>query len=364
MKYRQEPSFEHARTPRDGVLLVNLGTPEAPTAGAVRRYLAEFLADPRVVEIPRLVWLPILYGIILAVRPARSAKKYAQVWTEEGSPLAVHTARQARLLGGLLGERGQPAPRVEYAMRYGQPSVGVALEKLRAEGCARIAVIPLYPQYASSTTASVHDALGAHLARTRHLPDLRFVKHFHDHPGYIAALAGRVRTHWEKNGRGEKLVLSFHGVPRYTLDRGDPYHCECHATARLLSEALGLSAAEVMVTFQSRFGRAEWLQPYTEPSLEALARQGVQRVDVFCPGFVSDCLETLEEIAIGARETFLHAGGKEFAFIDCLNEDPAWIATLADLAGAALSPALPAPAALEAAAAQRAARAAALGAPR
>ena len=362
MKFRPEPPYQHGRLPRAGVLLVNLGTPDAPTTGAVRRYLREFLSDPRVVEIPRAVWLPILYGIILTVRPPRSAHKYAQVWTEEGSPLAVHTARQARLLAGRLGAGPQPAPLVEYGMRYGNPPIGAALERLRAAGCERIAVIPLYPQYAASTTASVNDALQAHLARTRHLPDLRFVKHFHDHPGYIAALAARVRAHWAANGRGDKLVMSFHGVPRYSLDRGDPYHCECHATARLLAEALGLSPSQYMLTFQSRFGRAEWLQPYTEPSLEALAREGVKRVDVFCPGFVSDCLETLEEIALGARETFLHAGGEQFGFISCLNEDEAWIDALAALARQALGPALPPLAELEAQAALRAGRARALGA--
>ena len=362
MKYRPEPPYAHGNVPRDGVLIVNLGTPEAPTPGAVRKYLAEFLSDPRVVEIPRAIWLPILYGIILAVRPSKSAKKYAEVWTEEGSPLAVHTARQAKLLAGLLGERGHKTTRVAWGMRYGQPSIGAALESLRAEGCERIAVIPLYPQYASSTTASVNDALQAHLSLTRNLPDLRFIKHFHDHPGYIAALAARVRTHWAKSGRSEKLVLSFHGVPRYSLDMGDPYHCECHVTARLLAEALGLGKGQYMVTFQSRFGRAEWLQPYTEPTLQALARQGVKRVDVFCPGFVSDCLETLEEISLGARETFLHAGGEAFGFIDCLNEDPAWIGVLADLAQSALGRVAPDMAAREAEAKLRAKRAMSLGA--
>lgn len=366
MRFRTEPQYAHGQVSPDGVLLVNLGTPDAPTPAAVRSYLREFLSDPRVVEIPRILWLPILYGIILLVRPAKSAKKYAEVWTDEGSPLAVHTARQAKLLAGALGERARPgnraAPRVEWGMRYGQPSIGDALERLRTQGCERIAVIPLYPQYAASTTASAWDALAEHLKETRHLPDLSFMKHFHDDAGYIAALAGSVRAHWAKQPRAEKLLMSFHGVPRFSLDRGDPYHCECHKTARLLAEALGLSKDQYIVTFQSRFGRAEWLQPYTEPTLEQLAKDGLKSVDVICPGFVSDCLETLEEIAIGARETFLEAGGEEFSFIPCLNEDPAWIQALADLSLRELAGRHPEPADPVAEAKARAARAAEMSA--
>ena len=271
-RFRPEPAFDHGGGARDGILLVNLGTPAAPTAGAVRRYLAEFLSDPRVVEIPRALWLPILYGAILSVRPARSARKYAEIWSPEGSPLAVHTARQAALLGAALGAQ---APEVVHAMRYGEPSVGAGLDRLRAAGCDRILVVPLYPQYAASTTASTYDAVGAWLARTRNVPELRLVKHFHDHPAYIASLAAGVRRHWDAHGRGAKLVMSFHGLPRFALERGDPYHCECQATGRLLAEALGLTVDQHVITFQSRFGRAEWLQPYTEPTLIELARQGV-----------------------------------------------------------------------------------------
>jgi ferrochelatase len=279
-----------------------------------------------VVEIPRALWLPILYGVILAVRPARSARKYAEIWSPEGSPLAVHTARQASRLRAALGAQ---APLVEHAMRYGEPSVASALDRMRAAGCDRILVVPLYPQYAASTTASTFDAVCAWLARARNTPELRFVKHFHDHPAYVAALAAGVRRHWEAHGRGAKLVMSFHGLPRFALERGDPYHCECQATGRLLAEALDLEPDQYVVTFQSRFGRAEWLQPYTEPTLIALARQGVGRVDVVCPGFVADCLETLEEIGIGAKRAFLANGGHEFQLVACLNEAPEWIDALA-----------------------------------
>jgi protoporphyrin/coproporphyrin ferrochelatase len=330
-RFRREPAFDHGRAARDGILLANLGTPAAPTAGAVRRYLAEFLSDPRVVEIPRALWLPILYGVILTVRPARSARKYAEIWSPEGSPLAVHTARQAAMLASALGEQ---APLVEHAMRYGEPSIGAALDRLRAAGCDRILVVPLYPQYAASTTASTFDAVCAWLARARNAPELRFVKHFHDHPAYLAALAAGVRRHWDAHGRGAKLVMSFHGLPRFALERGDPYHCECQATGRLLAQALGLAPDQYLVTFQSRFGRAEWLQPYTEPTLIALARQGVGRVDVVCPGFVADCLETLEEIGIGGRRAFLASGGKDFHLVPCLNEAPEWIDALAAICAA------------------------------
>jgi len=330
-RFRPEPAFDHAASARDGILLVNLGTPAAPTTAAVRRYLAEFLSDPRVVEIPRALWLPILHGAILSVRPARSARKYAEIWSPEGSPLAVHTARQAALLGAALGAQ---APEVVHAMRYGEPSVGAGLDRLRAAGCDRILVVPLYPQYAASTTASTCDAVGAWLARARNVPELRLVKHFHDHPAYVTALAAGVRRHWDAHGRGARLVMSFHGLPRFALERGDPYHCECQATGRLLAEALGLAADQYVVTFQSRFGRAEWLQPYTEPTLIELARRGVGRVDVVCPGFVADCLETLEEIGIGGKRAFLANGGREFRLVPCLNEAPEWIDALAAICAA------------------------------
>jgi ferrochelatase len=277
----------------------------------VRAYLAEFLSDPRVVKLPRFVWLPVLHGIVLRTRPAKSAEKYASIWTDAGSPLAFHTARQAALL---RKELGLP---VAHAMRYGEPMIAAALRTLPAED---VTVVPLYPQYAESTTQSVADVLprGA-----------RMVRDFHDHPAYIAALASSVEKHWKANGRGSMLVMSFHGLPK----RGAQlYEQQCHSTGKLLARAVGLKDDEWRVTFQSRFGYAEWLQPYTEPTLIELAKGATQRVDVVCPGFVSDCLETLEEIGIGARKRFLDAGGREFRLVSCLNEAPEWITALALIA--------------------------------
>ena len=331
MSFAPEPAFSHGTAAKTAVLICNLGTPEEPTPRAVRRYLAEFLSDPRVVEIPRLVWLPILHAIILRTRPAKSARKYARIWMKEGSPLKVWTEKQALLLAGYLGQRGQPVL-VRHAMRYGQPSVAGALDALRAEGVERVLVLPLYPQYAAATTASVGDAVADWMKRRRNLPELRFVKHWHDDPGYIGALARRVSVHWMTHGRPDRLVLSFHGLPKRSLTLGDPYHCECLKTGRLLAERLKLREENVVVTFQSRFGKAEWLKPYTEPTLIALAKEGVARVDVFCPGFFADCLETLEEIDLEARAAFLAAGGKEFGYIPCLNDQHEGIAALAAIA--------------------------------
>jgi ferrochelatase len=277
----------------------------------VRAYLGEFLSDPRVVRLPRWLWLPILHGIVLRTRPARSAEKYAAIWSADGSPLAVHTARQARLLEAELG-----VP-VRHAMRYGSPGISTVLKTMPAQG---LTVLPLYPQYAESTTESVADVLPQ---------GMRLVREFHDHPAYLAALAANVRRHWSASGRGAILVMSFHGLPKRG---GEAYQAQCLATARLLAEVLELGEGEWKATFQSRFGFAEWLQPYTEPTLFELARSGITRVDVVCPGFVSDCLETLEEIGIGARRRFLEAGGREFSLVSCLNEAPEWIAALADIA--------------------------------
>lgn len=334
----REPAFHHDRIPRVGVLLVNLGTPDEPSVAAVRRYLAEFLSDPRVVEIPAAIWKPILHGLILRVRPARSARKYAAIWTEDGSPLAVHSAKQRSFLLGYLGQRlkkaGLPSDlaRVELGMRYGNPTIAVALDKLRAAGCEKILVLPLYPQYAASTTATTFDAVAGYLARVRRMPGLRFVESFYADPGYIRALAQNVNDYWTRHGRPDKLVLSFHGLPRRTLELGDPYHCHCQATGRLLSAELGLESAQWALSFQSRFGRAQWLRPYTVDTLTALGREKLRRVDVFCPGFVADCLETLEEIGIEGRDAFVRAGGGEFHAIPCLNEHPSWLRALADLA--------------------------------
>jgi len=330
MSLRPEPAYHHGQPARTAVLLVNLGTPDAPTPRALRRYLAEFLSDPRVVEIPRLVWWPILHGIILRTRPRRSAAKYATVWTPEGSPLAVWTARQAAGVAKQLAAQGHHVV-VRHAMRYGNPGIPEVMDGLREAGVTQVLVLPMYPQYAAATTASVGDKLWQWARGVRRMPALRFVAEYHDDPGYIAALAARLQAHWQANGRADRLVLSFHGVPHRSLILGDPYHCQCHKTARLLGEHLGLQREQMIVTFQSRFGKARWLEPYTEPTLIALAGQGVKSVDVMCPGFVADCLETLEEIAQEAREAFIGAGGQAFRYIPCLNDDPAWIAALATL---------------------------------
>ena len=317
---------------RTGILLVNLGTPEAPTAGAVRRYLREFLSDPRVVELPRAVWYPILYGLVLTTRPKRSAARYAAIWTADGSPLLLYTQRQAKLLKGLLGERLRVPLGVEFAMRYGEPSIAAVLDGMVRAGCQRVLVLPLYPQYAGSTTGSVLDCVSATLARTRSKPALRVVQHFHDHPAYIRALGDLIRDYWRANGRPETLVMSFHGLPKRTVDRGDPYQRECQETARLLAAELELPDGSWQAAFQSRFGRAEWLQPYTATVLEALARQG-RRVDVVCPGFVADCLETLEEIGIEGRAAFRAAAAArgELRLLPCLNDRPGWIEALVEV---------------------------------
>ena len=331
MPFRKEPPFTHGTLPKIAVVLVNLGTPDEASTPAVRRYLKQFLSDHRVVEIPRAVWWFILNLIILPFRSSKSAAKYASIWTKEGSPLKVHTQKQATLLRGALGERGHKVS-VEMAMRYGSPSLPEVLDRLQAEHCTKVLILPAYPQYSATTTASINDAVFAHYAGVRNVPELRLIRNYHDHPGYIAALRDSVHKHWEANGRGEMLVMSFHGVPKRTLMLGDPYHCECHKTARLLATELGLSSKQYLVTFQSRFGKAEWLQPYTAPTLQQLAKDGLKRVDVMCPGFTSDCLETLEEISIEARHDFLAAGGREFHYIACLNESMSWIDALADVA--------------------------------
>lgn len=331
MAFRPEPSYTHGQPPRVGVLLCNLGSPDEPTAPAVRRYLAEFLGDPRVVEIPRALWWPILHGIILRTRPAKSAAKYATIWTPEGSPLKVWTEKQATLLRGWLGEHGHRVS-VRGAMRYGSPSIASQLDAFKAEGVTRVLMISAYPQYSGTTTASLIDAVSTWSTQVRHLPELRWAQRYHDDAGYIAALAARVHRYWKTEGTPDHLVMSFHGVPERTLHLGDPYHCECLKTARLLGQALGLPRDAYSVTFQSRFGKAKWLEPYTEPTLVALGQAGKRRVDVVCPGFISDCLETLEEIAQEGRDAFLKAGGQEFHYIPCLNDATEWIAALGAIA--------------------------------
>ncbi|MDE2342381.1 MAG: ferrochelatase [Betaproteobacteria bacterium] len=330
--YLNEPEYTHGTVLKTGVLVVNLGTPDAPEKGALRRYLGQFLSDPRVVEIPRLFWWPILHGIILNTRPARSAKKYASIWSPEGSPLRVHTERQAAGLAERLAARVASPTAVTYAMRYGQPSIAAGIAELKARHCDRILLLPLYPQYAASTTASSMDALFDALRSYRNVPGVRVVRHYHDHPAYIEALRQRVESYWAVHGRPDKLVMSFHGVPRYTLDRGDPYHCECLKTGRLLGEALGLQPEQYAVSFQSLFGRAEWIKPYTEPLVRQFGRDGVGNLHVVCPGFPADCLETLEEIGMEVKTAFLTEGGREYHYIPALNEEPAWLDALTEIA--------------------------------
>ncbi len=310
------PEHPPVRSGGVGVLLVNLGTPESPDAGSVRRYLKEFLSDRRVVEIPTLVWQPILRGIILNTRPKKSARAYAKVWTEDGSPLAAITRAQADALQARLGD----GVRVEWAMRYGNPAIGPRLEALMAAGCERVLLAPLYPQYCAATTATVVDKAAETLRTMRWQPALRTLPPYHDDPAYIAALAADLGRQLDALAFvPEVLLLSFHGMPERTLHLGDPYHCHCRKTARLLEQALARPALRVVTTFQSRFGRAKWLEPATDATLEAEARSGTRRMAVAMPGFSADCLETLEEIAMEGRDTFLEAGGENYAALSCLN---------------------------------------------
>ncbi len=318
-RYINEENYQHGTPDALGVLLVNLGTPEAPTPAAVRRYLAEFLWDPRVIEMPRVLWWLILHGVILRVRPKRSAHAYAKVWTDDGSPLMFWSERQRKGLARML-EAAVPAPvHVALGMRYGRPSIASALEELRSANVRRLLVLPLYPQYSATTTGSVFDALADTLKRRRWLPELRFVVSYHDESGYINALAASVREFWAGKGRGDHLLMSFHGLPQRYLRAGDPYHCQCQKTARLLADALFLKPGEWSISFQSRVGREEWLRPYTDERLVKLASTDVRRVDVVCPGFAADCLETLEEIAMQNAELFVESGGQSLEYIPALN---------------------------------------------
>lgn len=328
---QSEPIYQHGSQEKTGVLLINLGTPDEPTAKALRPYLKEFLSNARIIEIPKWIWWPILHGIILTFRPKKSAEKYTQIWMPEGSPLKVHTERQTALLREMMQKQTGPAPIVEYAMNIGSPSIADVMQQMVRQGCERILVLPLFPQYAASSTAAAIDNVFGVLSKMRNMPAVRTVKQYHDDPGYIASLAQNIREYWEQNGKPEKLIMSFHGVPRATLDKGDPYHCLCQKTGRLLGEALTLNADQYQVCFQSRFGRAKWLTPYTSDTLQQLGKKKTQRVDVVCPGFVADCLETLEEIAIEAKNTFISAGGQEFHYIPCLNEREDWIQALGEI---------------------------------
>lgn len=332
MRYKGLPDFDHGADAPTGILIANLGTPDAAEPSAVRRYLAEFLWDPRVVEQPRWLWWLVLHGVILRVRPRRVARAYATVWTDDGSPLLAISLRQREALQRLLARQCAAPVEVVLGMRYGQPSIASALESLRRKGVRRLLVLPLYPQYSATTTAAVFDAVFDELKTWRWVPELRLIQHYHDDPGYIGALAASVEAHWTAQGRAERLMMSFHGLPRRYLKAGDPYYCECHATGRLLAERLGLTDDAWRLTFQSRFGREEWLKPYTDHTLRDWAREGIRRVQVICPGFSADCLETLEEIAEQNKEAFIAAGGESLDYIPALNDRPEHIDALAALA--------------------------------
>lgn len=318
-KYIGEAGYQHGSGESLGILVVNLGTPDDPTPKAVRRYLAEFLWDPRVIELPRPIWWLILHGVILRIRPRRSAEAYAKVWTDRGSPLMDWSVRQSKALQKELDSALEAPVHVALGMRYGKPSVAAALEELRAKKVRRLLVLPMYPQYSATTTATVFDAVSDALRRWRWIPELRFVSEYAGEPGYIAALAASVREHWATHGRGEHLLMSFHGVPRRYLLAGDPYHCQCQKTGRLLAEALFLKDDEWSLSFQSRVGREEWLRPYTDETVAAMGKSGLKRLDVICPGFSADCLETLEEIAMQNEELFIESGGKKISYIPALN---------------------------------------------
>lgn len=331
MKYVSSKQFTHKQPDKIGVLITNLGTPDAPTKQALKPYLKQFLSDPRVVEFPRLLWWIILNGIILNVRPAKSAEAYASVWSDEGSPLLVHTKNQAAGIAQYLQDEYGDDVVVSYAMRYGNPSIGHAMNELFEQGARKLLVLPLYPQYSGATTGSTFDAIADDLKARRWIPELRFVNQYLEHPLYIKAVANKIRSHWAQHGQPEKLIFSYHGVPKRYLLKGDPYHCQCHKTTRLIADELELEPDQFMTTFQSRFGREEWLKPYTDETLKGLPKQGISSIQVVCPGFSADCLETIEEIDEENREYFIQNGGKEYSYIEALNSDPAHIELLVDI---------------------------------
>lgn len=313
-----------------GVLLVNLGTPDEPTTGSVRRYLREFLSDARVIDTPRLVWWFILNCVILLIRPAKVAKLYRSIWTEQGSPLLAGSQAQASALQDNFTQRGLNM-HVELAMTYGEPAIADAVQRLRDKGCERILVLPLYPQYSATTTAAVMDAVIASQRQVRDIPEFRFVKSYCDHPRYIDALAGSVRDYWQHNGQADKLLMSFHGIPKRYAEAGDPYPDECSRTASALAEALELDSSCWIMTYQSRFGPAEWMQPYTDITLQGFPAEGIKAVDIMSPAFTSDCLETLEELKIQNSELFMEAGGEQYRYIPALNDDALFVECLAEI---------------------------------
>lgn len=337
MKYTNTDNFDHDQPARIGVLITNLGTPQAPERGPVRRYLKEFLSDPRVIELPRVLWWLILNLVILTIRPSRSARAYRSVWTDDGSPLMFHTKAQAEALRETLETWHPGKVDVQFAMRYGSPCIADAIQQMLDNGVRKLLVLPLYPQYSATTTASTFDAIAKDFTERRWLPEFRFVSHYHDNPSYIAALATSVRAHREQHGDADKLIFSYHGIPKKCLDSGDPYHCECLKTTRLVAEMLGLAEDEYLTTFQSRVGAQEWLKPYTDESMKTLPTQGVKSVQVICPGFSSDCLETIEEIDVENRGYFMEAGGERYEYIPCLNSNEAHIECLAKIVTAQAS---------------------------
>lgn len=330
-RYKGSNEPAHNGVPATGILITNLGTPDAPTKKALRKYLAEFLSDPRVIETTRLIWWPILYGIILTLRPRKSAEAYSKVWTNEGSPLRVISERQLREITGRLQDKIAGPVVVELAMRYGNPSIRSALERMHAAKVRRLLVFPLYPQYSATTTASTFDAVADVLKTWRWLPEMRMINHYHDNAGYISALAESIRTYWDSHGKPDKLLFSFHGLPKKYFLSGDPYFCECQKTARMVADQLQLPADVWAVSFQSRFGPTEWLKPYTGDVLLNWAKSGKTNVQIICPGFSADCLETLEEIQIQYRKQFLEAGGRQFAYIPALNDTPTHMDALTEI---------------------------------
>ena len=341
MKYIGTHDYQHDSHQKLGVLLVNLGTPDAPTATAVKPYLKEFLSDPRVVEAPRLLWWCILNGFILLKRPKSTAHAYAQVWTDKGSPLLVHSLEQLQLLRARFEQSYAGKVVVELGMTYGNPSISKALQKLKSQQVEALVILPLYPQYSGATTGCVFDAVAKQLCTWRRVPALNFIDGYYDEPRYIKAIANSIKNHTSQHGLADKLIFSYHGLPKRFLESGDPYHCHCHKTTRLVAEQLGLEAHEYMLTFQSRFGKEPWLEPYTDETLKSLPSQGVKSIQVISPGFSSDCVETIEEINIQNREFFIEAGGAKFDYIPCLNDNQDHIDLLEELVQRQLSALLP-----------------------
>ena len=331
MRYSGSSEFVHGGSEKLGVLLVNSGTPDSPGTRDVRRFLGRLLGDPRVVEVPRAFWLPLLHGVILRTRPFRSARKYRSIWTDAGSPLLVHSQALVEALRKELSRRVLAPIAVEIGMLYANPTVPNALAKLRAEGCARVLVVPMFPQYCGASTGGVFDQVTRELRRWRWVPELRFVHEYHDHPGYVAALTASVRAHWAESGRTRHLLISFHGIPENYFRKGDPYFCKCQKTARLLADELELRDHGWSMSFHSKYGPGAWLKPYTEDVLKELPKRGVRDVTVVCPGFAADCLETLEEIDIENRERFIAAGGERFEYVAALNARPEQTQAMADL---------------------------------